>query len=212
MLKVHVIDYGAGNLLSVERAVTKVGGEVIRVQHPEQLANADRVILPGVGAFRDGMEGLRNANLDEPLRDFVRTGRPLLGICLGMQMLVDSSSEFGSHPGLGLIPGHTVAIPDTLDDGGLRKVPFIGWAELQPPAGTDFAASPLAGTRPGEAVYLVHSYHVEPDTPANLVATYAYRGCTVTAAIARDNIVGYQFHPEKSGATGLRILKAFLDR
>jgi imidazole glycerol-phosphate synthase subunit HisH len=207
---VHIIDYGVGNLLSVCRAIEKVGGEPQLVKNPSALANADRVVLPGVGAFRDGMAGLSAHGLDEAVCRHAETGRPILGICLGMQMLVDRSFEFGEHVGLGLIKGDVLPIPSDDGLGGVRKVPFIGWAELSSEGGEGFAGTPLSTVVQGEAVYLVHSYYVATADPAHRLASYGYDGATITAAIARDNIIGYQFHPEKSGECGLRILNSFL--
>src|SRR5690606_25364420 len=198
MRRVHVIDYGVGNLYSVSRAVEKAGGEVVLTDDASQIASADRVILPGVGAFRDGMAGLARRGLDEAVLAFAATGRPLLGICLGMQMLARESVEFGTHRGLGLIPGRVVPIPRLGADGTPHKIPFIGWVALKPRHPEGFSGTPLAGIA-NDPVYLVHSFHVEPDDQAHLLAAYDYDGVPVTAAVARGNIFGCQFHPEKSG-------------
>jgi glutamine amidotransferase len=209
-LRVHVVDYGIGNLYSVSRAVEKAGGEVCLTDNHAEIVAADRLILPGVGAFRDGMAGLSNRGLDQAVRSFAASGRPLLGICLGMQMLASESVEFGTNRGLGLIPGRVVPIPSHGVDGAPHKIPFIGWAALEPTRADGFAGTPLSEVGEGEAIYLVHSFHLEPENESNLLAVYRYDDVPVVAAVARDNILGCQFHPEKSGPTGLGILRKFL--
>ncbi len=155
------------------------------------------------------MDGLVENGLDQAVKAFAATGRPLLGICLGMQMFASQSVEFGLHRGLDLIPGKVVALPSGGPING-RKVPFVGWASLLPNRGEVFASTPLQGLSGDDAVYLVHSFHFQPDSQADLLATYEYQGAVITAAVARDNIFGCQFHPEKSGPVGLRILAKFL--
>lgn len=209
---IHVVDYGVGNLYSVARAVEKAGGTARLTSDAAEIMAADRLILPGVGAFRDGMAGLRAAGVDGAIRDFAASGRPLLGICLGMQMLATESSEYGRHAGLDIIPGRVEAIPSTGADGRRHKVPFVGWANLEPTRAAGFAGTILDRTGAEDAVYLVHSYQFLPDAAADLVATYRYEDMPVTAAVARDNIVGFQFHPEKSAGVGLRLIERFLGR
>lgn len=206
---VHVVDYGVGNLYSVGRALEKVGAEVRLADSAAAIAGADRLILPGVGAFRDGMAGLARNGLDTAVCAFAASGRPLLGICLGMQMLASESLEFGHYAGLDLIPGRVVPIPREGAGGMPHKVPYIGWSTLEPTRHAGFAGTPLAGVE-GAAVYLVHSYHAEPADAGDLLATYRYDGVAVTAAIQRDNVFGCQFHPEKSGPAGLGIVARFL--
>lgn len=180
------------------------------VVDPDALSSADCLILPGVGAFKDGMAGLGRHGLNEAIRDYASSGRPLLGICLGMQMLADESVEFGRHPGLGLVPGQVVPIASSGTEGTSHKIPFIGWAEIEPSRAHGFAGTPLALVDAHESAYLLHSYHFEPGRPEDRLATYDYDGVTITAAVARDNILGCQFHPEKSGPTGLKIMAGFL--
>ena len=205
-----IVDYGTGNLYSVRRAVETCGeSEVVVSGDPADIARASRLVLPGVGAFEDGMRGLRARALVEPILAHVRSGRPLLGICLGMQMLASVSEEFGEHQGLGLIPGRVVAIPRRTVEGTPMKVPYIGWSPIEvSPQGV--AGGVLAMHASTAAVYLVHSFHVLPDDVAHRLATYRFGGHAITAAIQRDNVLGFQFHPEKSGQAGLAILRRFL--
>lgn len=205
---VAVIDYGVGNLLSVTRALSHVGCEPVLCSDSKALEAADRVILPGVGAFGDGMAGLDRHGLTDAIRRFAETGRPLLGICLGMQMLLDTSTEFGSNEGLGLIPGSVVAIPDTGTDGMPHKIPHIGWNRLLP-AATNIHSPLLSGLPESASVYFVHSFMAEPATSAHRIADCDYDGRRVSAVIGRNNIYGCQFHPEKSGPIGLQILRNF---
>ncbi len=210
-MTVAVIDYGVGNLLSVARALEAAGAaEVDVTADPARLALATHVVLPGVGAFVDGMRGLTEAGFPPAIRAFAASGRPLLGICLGMQMLMDDSEEFGLTPGLGLIPGRVRAIPRDRDDGTRRKLPAIGWAPIHPAGANGWAGSVLADTAPGTPVYMLHSFHAQPGNPAHLLADYDHEGTRVTAAIRQGNVTGCQFHPEKSGPAGLAILRAFL--
>lgn len=210
---IHIVDYGAGNLYSAARAVAKAGGEARLTNDPVEIATADRLLLPGVGAFASCSETLRSSGLVQPIHDFMATGRPFMGICVGMQLLFDYSLEFGRHAGLGVIPGHVERIP-ARDDAGTRKVPHIGWSPLLMPATRgDWEGTTLSGTIPGEAAaYFVHSYNCVPNDRACKLATADYDGYTVTAAVERDNITAFQFHPEKSGTVGLKIIEQFLAR
>ncbi len=208
--RVTIIDYGIGNLYSVHRAVEVSGGSDIRVSgRAQDIAEADKVILPGVGAFEDGMSGLRERGLVPHLLAAARSGKPLLGICLGMQLLATTSEEFGLHDGLGLIPGEVKAIPRTSVDGETQKVPFIGWSPLELNARHPTQETCLAHAH-GKAVYLVHSFHLEPNDPAHLLASYSFGGRSITAAVRQGNVTGVQFHPEKSGAVGLQIMREFI--
>lgn len=209
-IPVTVVDYGIGNLFSVRRALESCGGRVQLTSDRGAIEEAERLVLPGVGAFADGMQGLRERGLTEAVVRVARSGRPFLGICLGMQMLATVSEEFGEHAGLDVIPGRVVPVPRCTVDGRHHKIPHIGWTPLSPAPDAHWGASPLNETEPGTAVYLVHSFHVLPDDPAHLLASCEYGGHAITASIAAGKVFGCQFHPEKSGAEGLRMLHAFL--
>jgi glutamine amidotransferase len=211
MRPVTIIDYGVGNLLSVERALTHVGAKASVSSDPEVVARAERVVLPGVGAFSQGMQELRRRGFIDPILAFARSGRPLLGICLGMQMLLESSEEFGVHAGLGLIPGKVVAIPRTKQDGSPHKIPHIGWNALRPSHGADWARSVLAEVPPGAYAYFVHSFAAEPTRTEHRLADVDYNGRQVCATVGDGPIMGCQFHPEKSAQVGLSILQRFVN-
>lgn len=195
-----IIDYGVGNLFSLKSSFAFLGEPVRVSSDPDEIYKADRVILPGVGAFADAAARLRAGGLDEAVKSVAKKGTPLLGICLGMQLLFDASEEYGYHAGLGLLPGcvRRIPVPDES-----YKIPQIGWNSLH-----IVREHPLfANTNEGDFVYFVHSFHAE-DCGEALLATTDY-GTTVTTAAARDNVCGTQFHPEKSGEVGLSILRAF---
>jgi glutamine amidotransferase len=209
--QVVVIDYGVGNILSVTRALEAAGASVITTCDPHLLLNADKLILPGVGAFADGMSELNKRGLIEPIRDFALTGKPLLGICLGMQLLFSESDEFGLHKGLNLLAGRVTAIPNEISDGGWRKTPHIGWNELKVSYGRDgWDNTLLNGLVDSAAVYFVHSFAVSPEDSNIRLADCNYEGFIISAAIQKNRIFGCQFHPEKSGEIGLSIIKNFL--
>jgi glutamine amidotransferase len=211
MSEVVVIDYGMGNLLSVRRGLEHCGATVRVTADPDVIRSAPRVVLPGVGAFADGMGELRRQGLDAVVREVAVRGTPLLGICLGMQMLLDVSEEFGTTIGLGLIAGRVVPVPAFTADGHPLKIPHIGWnALILPPGRDDWAGTVLQAIRPAQSVYFVHSFMANPTSPAHRIADCLYGGIAVSAAIGQDNVFGCQFHPEKSGEVGLKILKRFL--
>lgn len=209
--RVTVVDYGLGNLFSVSRALEQIGACAEVTDSAAGIDAATCLVLPGVGAFADGMRGLHERGLVEPLRRYGASGRPLLGICLGMQLLFDWSKEFGGSEGLGLIPGGVLPIPREGIDGRSRKIPHIGWNELQLAAGlADWKGTLLEGTARGTAMYFVHSFTCAPAQPGDRLADCDYDGCTISAAVERGSLSGVQFHPEKSGPNGLAILSAFL--
>jgi glutamine amidotransferase len=207
---VTIIDYGSGNLMSVKRAFEFCGATVVLTDEAPAIECAERLVLPGVGAFADGMKGLRDRALIAPIQRHAASCRPLLGICLGMQMLMSSSSEFGMHEGLNLIEGEVVPVHDRSAGGEALKIPNIGWYDLCPTSDEAWAGSLLDGLPTGSAVYVVHSYHVVPKQASHLLATYSLGGHPVPASIKAGQIVGCQFHPEKSGKVGLQILAGFL--
>ena len=197
-----IVDYGVGNLFSLQSSLAAIGAEAVVTADPALLRSADRIILPGVGAFGDAARKLRESGLDAVLKELAAQGKPLMGICLGMQLLFDKSYEFGEFQGLGLIPGVVRPIADVIPAD--YKIPHIGWNALrftQP--------SPLfAHIAEGDCVYFVHSFYA--DCGESVIATAEY-GAPLTAAVAKDNVYGCQFHPEKSGTVGLAILKAFTE-
>lgn len=207
---VAIVDYGIGNILSVRRALEHIGVEPVLAADAIDINRADYLVLPGVGAFRDGMEGLVRKGVAEAVVAHAAAGKPLLGICLGAQMLMSTSEEFGVHAGLDIIPGRVVQIPATGADGAAHKSPYIGWADIAEARPGSFAGTPLAALDSGSAVYLVHSFHIEPSRDEDRIAIYYYNGVPVTAAIRQGNVIGMQFHPEKSGPVGLHILRSFL--
>ena len=212
MSLITVIDYGVGNLFSVKNAFIKLGFEVLVTDNPEKVAKADRLVLPGVGAFKVGMQNLTAIHMDKAIFEFLKSGNPMIGICLGMQMLVDDSSEYGNTPGLGIIPGKVLAIPVTTASGTKHKIPHIGWCPLSPPQDAKANAwqtSPLEPVTPGTSFYFVHSFAVNVKDRKDLLAVTDYNGREIAAAIRKDNVMGTQFHPEKSGPVGLEILAAF---
>lgn len=209
--EVAVIDYGMGNLLSVRRGLEHCGATVTVTSDPDAILSAPRVVLPGVGAFSDGMAELCRMGLDSVVREVAARYIPLMGICLGMQMLLDESDEFGTTRGLGLIPGRVVPVPSTSADGRSQKVPHIGWNELVLPRNRDnWSGTVLQDLNPGEAAYFVHSFMASPNEPAHHIANCLYGGIPVSAAIGRERVFGCQFHPEKSGEVGLKVLQRFL--
>ncbi len=208
---VTVVDYGMGNLFSVGRALEHCGAEVHAARTAKAVAQAERLLLPGVGAFADGMRELSRFGMVEPIREFAASGKPLLGICLGMQMLLDESDEFGTTTGLGLIPGRVVSVPSATADGHPQKIPHVGWNALVLPHGREsWEGTLLQEVEPGEAVYFVHSFMASPTDPRHRIADCVYGGMPVSAAIGRENVQGCQFHPEKSGEVGLKVLRRFL--
>lgn len=203
---VAIVDYGVGNLFSLKSSFARVGAEVTVTGDPAVLYAADRIVLPGVGAFGDAAEKLRATGLDKLLISEARRGKPLLGICLGMQLLFDRSFEYGEHPGLGLVPGSIRPISDVIPKD--LKIPHIGWNALHFPAGREI--SPIfKDIHENDCVYFVHSYY-GADCGDCLTATAEY-GAELTAAVQNGNVYGTQFHPEKSGNVGLSILKAFCE-
>lgn len=210
MKSVCVIDYDSGNLFSVSKALEAVGGDVKISTNPGQISKADRLVLPGVGAIGAAMRRLTERGLADAIHGFVATGRPFLGICVGMQALLSKSYEFGEHACLGLIEGEVFEVERTDVSGEKHPIPHIGWNGLQR-NGLDWSDTPLATTPLGSEFYFVHSFKAKPKRTEEILAITDYGGRQIVASIAKDNIFGFQFHPEKSGPAGLRVLESFLD-
>lgn len=206
MPSVTLIDYGIGNLRSVEKALEAVGADVRRTDDAESIREAERVVLPGVGAFGACAAEIRARGLEPAIREVAERGTPLLGVCVGMQLLYEVGEEMGEHAGLGLLPGRVVRFAEGLvgPDGKRLKVPHMGWNRVRLTR-----SSPLTEGLPDEPYfYFVHSYHAAPSDPADVLGEVEY-GETVPALVQRGNLFGAQFHPEKSQADGLAILRAF---
>ena len=204
----HVVDYGLGNLMSVAEGLRAVGSESVITSDVREIQSADRIILPGVGAFGIAMAALATNGLASAVVDAARAGTPVFGICLGMQLLFDRSSEFGDTAGLGLIAGTVERIIEQPERGGLRAT-HVGWRTLDWNRGADRA--PLGNVNGSDSFYFVHSYAAVPKSPNDLWASAKYGHYSVAAFVGLGNVWGSQFHPEKSGDPGLAILKAFSD-
>lgn len=202
---IAIIDYGMGNLRSVQKGFEKVGYEAQVTSDPKLLGEAERIVLPGVGAFRDCIRNLEEGGFVEPILQAIQKGKPFLGICLGLQLLFTESEEFGRHQGLNVIPGRVARFPEGMEQGGEQlKVPHMGWNQLAVKR-----PSPLfEGIEEGSNLYFVHSYYVKPDDAAVVAATTEY-GLEFCCSVWRDNVVATQFHPEKSQDRGLAMLKNF---
>ncbi|KTC91650.1 imidazole glycerol phosphate synthase subunit HisH [Fluoribacter dumoffii] len=212
MTTVSIIDYGIGNLLSVVRAFEYFQVKVRIAETPEDILAAERLVLPGVGAFADGMKGLADLSFIEPIKRFVQQGKPFLGICLGMQMMLSHSNEFGNQTGLDLIQGNVIPIPPCDPQGVPHKIPHIGWNKLfATEQGSAWEQTILKNIEKEAAVYFVHSYMAVPQCPSKRLADTFYNGQAISAVIHHENIYGCQFHPEKSGVIGLRIIEQFME-
>ena len=200
---IAVIDYGVGNLFSLCSSLERIGAEALVTSDPEIITKADKLILPGVGAFADAAQKLRDSGLDLVIKQQVAAGKEIMGICLGMQMLFEKSYEFGEHQGLGLLKGSVIPMDGTIPAG--LKIPHIGWNALH------FAKDSklLRYIKEGDCVYFVHSFYAT-DCEDSVIATAEY-GKELTAAVAKGNVMGCQFHPEKSGDVGLNILRVFCE-
>ena len=201
---IAIVDYGVGNLFSLKSSFAAIGQEAVVTGEAEVLRRADKLLLPGVGAFGDAADKLRATGLERVVVDEVRAGKPLLGICLGMQLLFDRSLEYGVHKGLSLIPGEVRPIAELIP--ASLKIPHIGWNALR---FTERKSPLFRYIKEGDCVYFVHSFHAA-NCADSVIATAEY-GAELTAAVQRENVFGCQFHPEKSGRVGLDILRAFCE-
>lgn len=206
-----IIDYGLGNLFSVKRALENVGSCPIISRDPKIIIASKLLILPGVGAFKAGMDGLRKYKIIEPLKNSLKHGAKLLGLCLGMQLLFDTSEEFGVHQGLCLIPGKVKLLNKVFKRDHI-KIPQVGWNTLIKPKGVNWERTILRDIREKEMVYFVHSFAAYPKDYRNWLAKTEYGGNFFCSVVSHQNILGTQFHPEKSGETGLKILKTFVKK
>lgn len=203
-IHVGVIDYGRGNLKSIVKALEHVGAFTSVLTTAAEMRESDLLVLPGVGAFGEGMKGLRERGLDEGIYRFVENGRAVLGICLGCQMLMTKSEEFGEGGGLALIKGDVIRIPESTE-----TVPNVGWKRLVK-VSNDRSRLPFPSIGEGKWAYFVHSFHCVPDDPGVVLSYVRHGGNDITAIIGKDNLFGFQFHPEKSGKGGLEMLRDFL--
>ena len=200
---IAIIDYGVGNLFSLRSSLNKIGADTVVTADPAVIARADKLILPGVGAFADAAKKLRDSGLDQVIKAEAAAGKPIMGICLGMQMLFEKSYEYGEHEGLGLLKGSVVPMEGSIPAN--LKIPHIGWNALK----FQGESKLFKYIKEGDCVYFVHSFYAS-GCEDSLIATAEY-GKDLTAAVARDNVMGCQFHPEKSGDVGLNILRAFCE-
>jgi glutamine amidotransferase len=216
MSKITIIDYGLNNLKSVSRAFEKVGREVDIVTYGGDIGNPDALVLPGIGAFGDAMSELSDREFISEINTHVEAGKPMLGICLGMQLLFSGSEEIEYHRGLDLIPGKVVYFPPAdkveIED---YKIPQVGWNEIRPAADVDnhsWDGTLLAQTEPGTDVYFVHSLYPEPENAEDVLAVSEYGNETFPAVVQHESVIGTQFHPEKSGIDGIDIISAFCEQ
>lgn len=206
---VVVLDYGIGNLLNVCRALEYSGASITVIDHSNGVnLDIERLVLPGVGAFGDGMAEMKKRGLDDLVRRFIETERPFLGICVGLQMLFESSQEMGQHEGLGILGGQVCPVPSIGADGRQHCIPHIGWRHLHPRK--PFLRTAFERVNSDDRFYFVHSYAAKPAREEDSLADVDYNGLRLCAAIQRDNILGCQFHPERSSKQGLGILQDFL--
>lgn len=207
-MRIVIIDYGVGNVKSIINAFENQGVDVILSRDKEVISNADGVVLPGVGAFSHGMNNLNKYNLVDVIKDYVKTGKPLLGICLGMQMLLEESDEFGKTKGIGLIKGKVIKLP--VKQSSIIKLPHISWNEIRPKK-TEWENSILDSIDVGSDMYFVHTFVAKPDDENDVLSTSEYFNIKFCSSIKKGNIYGCQFHPEKSSKTGLKIVRNFIN-
>ena len=207
--RVAIVDYNLGNVQSILNGFHKINIDCVLTRSPSEILGSGACILPGVGAFAYGMENLIRFDLPEIIEKYVETGKPILGICLGMQLLMQGSHEFGWTSGLNLIQGEVRSL--SINNHSPVKLPHVSWNEIRPPVSDRWANTLLSSTLPGENVYFVHSYAAVPSNQSEWLSETIYDEIKFCSAVQSRNIIGVQFHPEKSGGTGLRILRKFAD-
>ncbi len=206
--QVVIVDYELGNLFSVKHACNKVGLETILSFDKREIENASAIILPGVGAFGDAMDNLNKLDLAEPIKDFIATGKPFLGVCLGMQLLFEESEEFGAKKGLGIVPGVIKKFPKEFRNKKMR-VPQIAWNQIEKPENVDWGTTALKGIKDKEFMYFIHSFYAQPIDRSDILTITNYNDFEYCSAIHNKNVSAMQFHPEKSGEIGLKIYDNF---
>ncbi len=206
-MKIAVIDYGVGNVRSILSAFANQGANVFLTRDKNKILDSDGVVLPGVGAFAHGMDGLNKYGMVEIIKEYVESNKPFMGICLGMQLLFEESEEFGVTVGLGLIPGRVIKLPTK--DSQNEKLPHVSWNELNS-GKIQWSDTVLESIKVGSDMYFVHSFVVQPNDEDNVLSTTEYSGYNFCSSVKKDNIYGCQFHPEKSDKTGLKIVKNFI--
>lgn len=205
-MKIVVVDYGVGNVHSAIKGLKRFADNVVLSEDPAEIRSASALVLPGQGAFKAGMDGLRIRGLLDDVKRAADCGKPVLGICLGAQLLLERGFEFGEWEGLGLMPGTVVHFPVLQDE----KTPHMGWNAIEEPAPGKWKETALKGLRAGSEMYFIHSYIMQPSDHAHVLATTAYGGLRFPSVIGKGNMIGCQFHPEKSGEEGLRIIRNFI--
>lgn len=210
--RITLVDYGMANLLNVARAFQHCGADIDIIEDPKAIKSAERLVVPGVGAFKDCIDEIRTRGFDDAIKQFTLTERPLLGICVGMQILFESSEEFGQHAGLGILPGQVKAIPKQSPSGKSVRVPHIGWSHLvKPETGRNWSETLLdAYEGKAPAVYFVHSFAAHPAHAEDRLADCIYGDQKICASVQRDNLMATQFHPERSGPVGLSLINRFM--
>ncbi|MFA6569607.1 MAG: imidazole glycerol phosphate synthase subunit HisH [Bacteroidota bacterium] len=205
---VAIIDYQMSNLFSVRHAFEFIGVEAVITSDNNVIMSAAGIILPGVGAFGEAMENLKRLGLVEGINNYIKTGRPFLGVCLGMQLLFSESEEFGKHKGLGIIQGKVVKFPDKNADGEFNRIPQIGWNRInKSKVPSNWDKTPLRSTKDGEFMYFVHSFYTDPKDKKVITALTNYNGLEYCSSLVQKNVFAVQFHPEKSGPNGINIYK-----
>lgn len=205
---ITIVDYGVGNLASVAKAFMNFDVNVSISEDHNDIINADAIVLPGVGSFEAGMRGIKIRELFDSIKTFASSSKPILGICLGAQLLLEKGFEFGVHEGLGLIAGNVVKFTELCEK---EKIPHVGWNKLIVPENKNWKGTIISGINSGEQVYFVHSYILKPDRKEDILAMSEYGDLSFCSVVQNGNIYGCQFHPEKSGQVGLRIINNFIN-